>query len=304
MDGTDINISVIICTKDRHEEIRRFFASLDSQSLLPGEVVVVDASATEETARFIESQKAEGKEYALHYEHMEPGMTRQRNRGLDLSRGGTVIYFDDDVVLEKGCVKAMGESFRDLSHTRLGGVTGRITNVSEERKGGLDRALKKAFFLSDLGSGRVKASGFPEHRVGDEPGFVQVVSGCCMAFRRHVLESLRFDERLSGYCYMEDVDISRRLTAAGYLIYYQPGARLAHLSPTHAKGADTRSLRSMYIRNHRYFFRKNGKKDLAHAAAFAWSIAGVFWYNLLLSRDIRAARGVLEGLRGSVDGRD
>ncbi|MEW5736892.1 MAG: glycosyltransferase family 2 protein [Thermodesulfobacteriota bacterium] len=286
-------VSVVICTKDRFAELLRFFPSLDSQSLLPDEVLVVDASAGDETRDLVSAKNASGVQYELCHIKAAPGMTRQRNIGLDRSRGDIVLFFDDDVVLEPDCLLYLHRAFIEQSGQGLGGVTGRIVNVPEKRNAA-EHLFKKAFFLSEIGSGRMKPSGFPEHRVGGEPGFVEVVSGCCMAFDREALLRHRFDETLAGYCYMEDVDISRRLTAGGYRLYYEPRARLSHFSTTHQR-ADARKLARMLARNHAYFFRKNSRKDPAHVLAFAWSVAGLFAFNIW-RRNPRALQGIAEGL--------
>ncbi|MGO8425883.1 glycosyltransferase family 2 protein, partial [Rhizobium ruizarguesonis] len=53
------DVSILICTNDRPEELRRCLASIPKQSLSPVEIIVVDnASAGEATRRVVEESCA------------------------------------------------------------------------------------------------------------------------------------------------------------------------------------------------------------------------------------------------------
>ena len=72
-------IAFVVATKDRPEELRRLWRSLCSQNRLPGEVVIVDASA-----RPFPLADLEPVPIVLRY--LRTGVasaTRQRNLGLD-----------------------------------------------------------------------------------------------------------------------------------------------------------------------------------------------------------------------------
>ena len=93
---------------------------------------------------------------------------------------------------------------------------------------------------------------------------------------------------------MEDVDLSFRV-AKEFLLYYQPKAKLEHLTTTY-KTVDTRMMRKMMARNHFYLFRKNLPKNLPNIFAFIMSIVGMLLYNGLAMKDIRACIGIVEGI--------
>jgi GT2 family glycosyltransferase len=132
-------------------------------------------------------------------------------------------------------------------------------------------------------------------QIGNEPSYVEVLSGCNMTYPREVFLQFFFDETLTGYSYMEDIDLSFRISR-NYPLYYQPKARLEHF-PTSYKTYGSRVLRKMMIQNHRYLFTKNQPQDLQHVLSHWISIHGVFLYNILIQRDFSAAMGVIEGLR-------
>jgi GT2 family glycosyltransferase len=115
-----------------------------------------------------------------------------------------------------------------------------------------------------------------------------------MAYSRAVFERFAFDENLTGYGYMEDVDFSSRV-GRNFRLLYCPQAELEH-HPSTFRDYDAVALRRMMIRHHVYLYRKNLPKTAVHLAAFVWSLLGTLAYNALLSRDLQACRGVLHGL--------
>ena len=285
-------ITVVIATKDRAEDLKRFLASLDQQTLQPGELIIVDASKDPSTADMIRVRK-QSAIYPITYLQSRPGLTAQRNIGIEHSTGRFICFFDDDIVLDTDYLEVVHGTFLENAAAGVGGIAGRITNTSGTRHP-IDSLIKKVFFLTDSGSGRLKPSGFPEHRNDGQKAFVNVLSGCCMAYSREVLADFKFDERLTGYCYLEDIDFSYRVSKK-YRLLYQPRAKCRHFATTY-KTADSRSLRYMLARNHLYLFRKNLPNDLMHLYAFGMSLIGLFVSNAVMLKDINACRGIIAGL--------
>jgi len=285
-------ISVIVCTKDRKDELNRFIHSLDKQSVLPAELIIVDASKNTKTAKYI-NEKKRSSSYIIKYIKTDPGLTLQRNIGIKASKGKYIYFFDDDVVIENDFIEVIINTFNEFKDKNIGGITGRITNIAVKNSF-IDQLIKKLFFLTAHGNGRLKLSGFPAHQISDQLNFVEVLSGGCTAYVRDVFKKYAFDEILSGYSYLEDVDFSYRVSSTFELIY-QPKAKLKHLSTTH-KTESSRNLRKMMVRNHLYLFKKNLPKDTSHILAFCTSIIGLFIVNAFLLRDLRACVGILEGL--------
>jgi GT2 family glycosyltransferase len=62
----------------------------------------------------------------------------------------------------------------------------------------------------------------------NESGYVSKLYGTCLMVRREVLEQIGyFDERF--FMYGEDVDLCRRITDAGWKLYYMSEVKIAHL---------------------------------------------------------------------------
>ena len=288
-----MDISVIIPTRNRTGDLVTFLDSLRNQSRLPDELIIVDASDNDDTKKMLEEQGNQ-LPFDVIYKRTSPGSARQRNIGFGLSGGRYLFFFDDDVDLEPGYIRAIYDTFSEHGEGQLGGVTGSIANIKETPKA-WERMFKGFFFLSDFGQGTVKLSGFPSLRIGEKPGYVGLLSGCNMVYPREVFSQFLFDEALTGYSYMEDVDLSLRV-GRKYALYYQPKARLSHY-PTTYKTYDTRALRKMMIQHHRYLFKKNLQQDAVHIMSHWLSILGVFLYNMLVERDLRAGLGIIDALR-------
>lgn len=293
-----MRISVIICTKDRRDDLRAALRSLAVQSLRPDEVLVVDAGGEPalDDAQMTELRAS----FPLRYLRTAPGLTKQRNLGIRESAGDIIVFFDDDVILEPEYLQQVAAVFAGDADGKIGAVGGRITNAVPTGPVGwgerLRRLVRRVFLLSDMGDGRLKASGFPALPHGLAEGrFIESLSGCAMAFRREVFDSALFDETLSGYSYMEDVDISVQVLKQGYAIYYQPAARLVH--HVSVRGRDSREVTSrMLVRNYAYLFRKRWNTSLRRRLAFRWALLGLL-ISALVDRDRSRVRGILQGLR-------
>jgi GT2 family glycosyltransferase len=87
-----------------------------------------------------------------------------------------------------------------------------------------------------------------------QPAQIPFLSGCFMFLRRSVFEEIGgFDK--SYFLYMEDVDLCRRIAAAGELLYW-PAARVTHV---HQRGSHT-SIKLMFthLRSAITYFNKWG----------------------------------------------
>jgi len=79
----------------------------------------------------------------------------------------------------------------------------------------------------------------------------EFVSGCCMFFRRDVLEKVgMFDNRY--FLYFEDADICLRTKKAGYTIFYHPKAFLWHINA--ASSGVGSALHDYFITRNRMLF--------------------------------------------------
>jgi GT2 family glycosyltransferase len=75
-----------------------------------------------------------------------------------------------------------------------------------------------------------------DHGQYDKTEEIEFATGCCMMFKREVLEKVGLlDDRY--FLYYEDADLNERVRRAGYKVYYVPTAVLVHVNAASTGGA-------------------------------------------------------------------
>lgn len=294
----ELKTTVILCTRNRASDILTCLNSLLEQQQEPDELIVVDSSDVplEKNEQFRQQfSKTSFPKTSLEYLHTKPGLTYQRNVGIDRATGDILYFFDDDVILDAAYLCEMNKTFQQ--HPEYAGGMGTISNV---KKGSFRyQSFRKLFLLPrEHASGNFTWSGMPTHPYGTRTfKSVEVLGGCCMAFRRDAVKKHLFDERFSGYAYMEDADIGRRISYK-YPLFFNPRARLEHLESPLARDRVVDNS-AMFVYNYRYLFFKNFyKRNRLKIVAHWWSLVGLFLEGLLL-KDWQRVRGYWRGLRNS-----
>lgn len=214
-------ISVVVCTRDRPAELTRCLASLGRLAGPAHEVVVVDNAPRDDAARQVVAATP-----FRYVREDEPGLDRARNRGFAEARHELIAFTDDDVEVEPGWLAAVAAAFAD---PRVDGVTGRVLPAAQETP------AQRLFQL--YGNGMDKGD---QPRVFDGAALrpaellraQDVGVGANMAFRRQALEALGgFDPALdvgTPAAGAGDLDLFHRLLRAGFLLRYEPAARVRH----------------------------------------------------------------------------
>ena len=99
---------------------------------------------------------------------------------------------------------------------------------------------------------------------------VEYFNGWFMSFRRAVFEHERFDERLSGYAFKEDIDFSYRVAKRGYVLVQTPRAKIVH-HKTPSERLSPFDHQRMALANQFYLHRKNMPQTLHNKAALWWA---------------------------------
>lgn len=286
--------SVIICTRNRRQDLLQCLPSLAAQTYRSFELIIVDSSDVPVIEDDICMQAIDQFKPNCVYIHSAPGLTLQRNKGINAAASDIIYFFDDDVVLEPNYLEVMQHVF--AQHSEYVGGMGSIINMQPPLSY-MWRLYHQFFLLQrDYSAGTFTLSGMPTHAYGNvQFKHIEVLGGCCMAFRKSVLNKHRFDEKLERYAYMEDADISWRVSQEGPL-FYNPHARLSHHASPVARDAAIDN-RAMFIRNYRYLFFKNVyPHNRLRIVAYWWTIVGLYLKALLL-RDTTSVKGYLKAIR-------
>jgi GT2 family glycosyltransferase len=213
----DPSCSVVVCTRDRPEDLRRCLEAACPSADPRGEVIVVDnAPSDDRTARL-------AKEFPVRYV-LEPrrGLNRARTRGAEEAGGEVVVYIDDDAIPGNGWLDALLEPF---GNPEVAAVTGLVMPVEMETEAqerferycGFARGFRRAEFTAATISPLAAAN---------------VGAGACMAIRRRLVNELGLfrSEQDCGTATRSGGDTYAfyRLLSLGHRIVYNPDAVAWH----------------------------------------------------------------------------
>jgi GT2 family glycosyltransferase len=287
--------SFVIATRNRPDYLLGTVRSLVGQTILPQDLCIVDSS--DETPSRAEIERlCRDALIALAYVHpAPPGLPRQRNIGIDRTSGDPIFFVDDDAVLEPNAHEGVLAEYERWG-PELGGVRG--SPLHPHRPARALVAWRRLFGLGGWwpeASGRVRGGFFAEN--ANELGAarpVQFFNGLFPSFRREVFEHERFDDRLEGYGFKEDVDLSYRVWKRGYVLVQTPTALVDHLKAP-AERLSPFQLQRMMLGNQFYLHRKNMPQTPRYKAALWWALLGMLVLNAGKAARTRDA-GWLSGL--------
>jgi glycosyltransferase involved in cell wall biosynthesis len=277
-----MKFALIVCTYNRQKSIARLMVSIESQNLLPDEIIVVDGShKKDETLANIDFKMP------LTYYHVsesDRGLTKQRNFGLSKvsPEADVVCFLDDDVVLKPDYFKQIINTFN--SDNRCVGVGGYAINEVQwnlcQKQSKVQRSefycdgyfrdeplrdrLRNLFGLSsNLSPGKMPSFGHGRSSLppSGQTYEVDLLIGMAMSFKRSLFEKIQFSEFFQGYGLYEDADFSLRAAQLGKL-YINTNAQLEH----HHEPAGRPNMFKygrMVVRNGYYVWRiKNPRPSL------------------------------------------
>lgn len=219
-----VDMTVLICTFNRAASLSETLHSIN-RCELPGaaalELIVVDNNSSDDTRAVCDSFAAESRIPFRYFLEASQGLSFARNRGVSEARGRTIIFTDDDVLVEPNWLVAFEMEFADPGTAC---VFGRIhPDWRGSRPEWFHEELGPAYALLDYGGERV------EVRTRDFEFY-----GANFGLRKDVLLSLGgFDTRLgrtAGKLYIgEETRVFTALLRAGLSIVYQPAIVVLHV---------------------------------------------------------------------------
>lgn len=210
-------VSIVVCSHERPEDLRRCLDTLLPHAAAGHEVIVVDNAPCSPRTAEVASR------YPFRYlQEPQIGLNNARNCGLQAASYAVVAYIDDDAAADPDWVKALVQPFESPS---VGCVTGLVL-PSE-----LETHAQEMFEVYSI-QRRTFA-----RQVFSTPGTAPAAAGVAgvganMAVRRELALRLGgFDPRLDGgtlTCSGGDTDMFARLLDAGSEIVYTPEALVWH----------------------------------------------------------------------------
>jgi glucosyl-dolichyl phosphate glucuronosyltransferase len=123
-----MNVSVVVCTRNRADQLGEFLQSATALIVPHGlvwELIVVDNGSTDHTARVVESFAS--RLPVRYVREDEAGLSNARNRGVEAAMGDYICWTDDDVSLDPEWLSAYVTAFRTWPDAAIFG--GRVIPV-------------------------------------------------------------------------------------------------------------------------------------------------------------------------------
>ena len=282
-----MEVSVIIPTYNRTEELKEALESIIEQTMLPKEVLIVDDSEHDEIQNLVKQKKNEFefKGITLKYirNEKERSLTIARNIGIEHSAGDIILFLDDDVILEKEYIEEILRVYEEKPNAL--GVQGYITNMfSRDTIPKMRYIMGRIFFLwypeNDKCRVQPAAPTYPSSL--ERTIECQWLVGANQSYRREIFKEFRFDENLKRYSYKEDLDFSYRVYKRyPDTLYITPHAKLIHRGSIAARLPKKRATLMQIIYSY-YFFYKNIDQSLKNKLIFLWSMIGELFIQTLI----------------------
>ena len=285
-----LSFSLIIVTKGRPEPLRAALRSVVRALPPNAEVIVVDGDPDRSAAAPVAELRRAHPDVSARYLATDPGMTLQRNRGIDAARGNVVVFIDDDCTVEPDLFEALARVYEDSS---VIGATGLILEPANPRLASSGRLRRVV--LGGGQQGTMNRFGFRRPLVDLDRGHdMEFMYGPLMSARREFAATVRFDEGLGAYALGEDDDFSYRLSRRGRL-RYEPTA-VVHHHELGRRGMNQRKLNRIHVVNKTYLFHKNFAVTRRARVCFAVLLAMLFVHRML-NREWSGLLGLAEGIK-------
>jgi GT2 family glycosyltransferase len=245
-----LNTTIVICSANRPQSLTDTIDSLVGGQSIPVREIVVSVCNPEHVT---ERTKATSGVRVVVSERQ--GTSAQRNAALKGVQTPYTLFLDDDVELAPNFVESMERLMEEFEDAVA--ATGFVVADGAQGDTGLDRSFAASAAMNYV----------PEQDNHDcDQGY-----GCNLFVRTRIFNEVLFDENLSLYGWLEDLDFSTNCLRHGRIIK-NTGTCLAHLGTPSGRMSGVRFGYSQII-NPFYLWRKNGSPDLSHVVLAHWLVS-------------------------------
>ncbi|MCJ7804134.1 glycosyltransferase family 2 protein [Patescibacteria group bacterium] len=228
-----MDLSIIIVSFNTKDLLKKCLLSLSPKA----EIIIVDNDSNDGTIEMLKEMKASCPALKIIFNQENRGFAKAVNQGLKQAKGEYLLLLNSDIFVKKNALDKLIAFAKDQH--QAGVIGGRLLNPDGSPQGScfylptLWRVIREFWLGKDNLSMMRKY--FP---IGKKPVEVEVVSGAVFLIPKRVLSKIGFfNERY--FMYFEDLDYCRRVSQAGYKVYYLPEAEFIH-----AHGASGKNISS------------------------------------------------------------
>jgi len=196
------------------------------------------------------------------------GFSKANNQGIKIAKGEYVILLNPDTVVEENTFR-LCSNFMDAT-PNSGGLGVKMLdgkgNFLPESKRGLPTPAVAFYKIFGLASLFPKSEKFGQYHLGhlskEENHEIEILSGAFMMMRKSVLDEIGLLDE-SFFMYGEDIDLSYRITQAGYTNHYFSKTQIIHYKGESTKKSSINYVfvfyRAMAIFAKKHFSNKNAQ---------------------------------------------
>ncbi|HON17673.1 MAG TPA: glycosyltransferase [Salinivirgaceae bacterium] len=241
-----VKLSVIIVSYNVRYFLEQCLHSVfKASSRMAVEVFVVDNDSSDDSCSMV---KEKFPAVTLIENKQNVGFSAANNQAIKLSQGEYILLLNPDTIVQEDTFEKIID-FMD-HHPDAGGLGVKMIDGNgkflPESKRGLPTPLTAFYKIFGLSSVFPKSKVFGKYHLtyldNNQIHSVDVLSGAFMLLRRSVLDTIGLlDETF--FMYGEDIDLSYRITLAGYKNYYFPLTTIVHY-----KGESTKKNSLNYVK--------------------------------------------------------
>lgn len=240
-----MQISVVIVNYNVRPYLEQCLTSLlNALAGISSEVIVVDNNSADGSCPMVRERFPS---VILIPNNHNPGFATATNQGLRIAKGKYLLLLNPDTVLPVNAISVLLDFMNNTPDAGAAGlrmIDGRGRFLPESKRG-LPTPAAAFFRVSGIYRLFPRSSYFNRYYMGDKsPDSVQeieVLTGAFMFIRKETLEKVGLlDEDF--FMYGEDIDLSYRITSAGFSVYYLPEPTIIHY-----KGESTRQSDYNYL---------------------------------------------------------
>lgn len=244
---------------------------------IESEVFIVDNASTDDSIKFLQP-------LFPHFHFIEnqinTGFAKANNQALALTTGKFILFLNPDTLVPPDCFNKC-ISFMN-QHADAGALGVRMINGKneflKESKRGFPSPMVSLWKMTGITGLFPHSPVFAKYYLGhlDENKInkVDILSGAFMFVRKKVLDITGgFDERF--FMYAEDIDLSYRITKAGFNSYYFPDVTIIHYKGESTK-KDIKYIKQFYLAMSQFVRKHYGRGLYSFLIDVAiWARAGI-----------------------------
>lgn len=270
-----IDLSVVILNWNVRDLLDRCLDSIRS-SRYTIEMIVVDNASTDDSVVMVRDKYPQ---VTLMVNEGNRGFTGGNNQGIATAQGRYVLVLNPDT-------EVVGDALDRLvafleAEPQVGAVGPMLLNPDRSIQPSRRRfpTVLTGFFestwLQSLAPRGMLRRYYVEDVSANVVQDVDWLNGACTLFRREVLDRVGVYDEMNFFMYSEELDLCRRIKAAGWRIAYVPEAQVIHYEGKSSEQADAARHIRFNTSKVRYFRKWHGR--VVAGALRLWLLSQYVW---------------------------